>query len=129
MGYYMHHVSGRLRIKTPAVKRNNAAGHEIKNMLSTMSGIFTIYINLTTGSILIHYDPNTLHYQEIIALLHEQGYFDVSKVVTKSRNPGMSASRAGKLVGEVALSILVDKTLGGPVISIITVLLKAVAGK
>ena len=127
MSYYIHHVTGRLRIKTPAIKRNNEAGNAIRKMLGSMSGIVTIFINLTTGSILIHYDPNILNYKAIISLLEKQGFFDITRAAEQGGHSQIFSSKAGRIAGEVAFSILLDRTLGSPVGSLISVLIKAVA--
>jgi copper chaperone CopZ len=128
--YYIHHVPGRLRIRTPEMKSNHAASDEVKKMLSTMRGILTIYINLTTGSIIVHYDPDILHYKEIVNALHNQGYFDISQALTANgQYPDRSFSKAGKLVGEIVFSILVDKSLGSPAFSILSTLVKAAASR
>jgi hypothetical protein len=50
MSYYIHNVPGRLRIKSPIVRRNDNAASDIRKGLSEMSGIATVDINLTLFS-------------------------------------------------------------------------------
>ncbi len=127
MSHYIHHVSGRLRIKHPVIKGNHEAGEVIRKTLSTLNGIVTIYINFTTGSIIIHYDPNILHYKDIITILQKHGYVNVTKASANGGHSRMLSSKAGRIAGEVVFSILLDRTLGGPFGSIVSVLIKAVA--
>jgi len=83
--YYIHNVPGRLRLKSPVVRKNQEVADEIKKMLGTMNGIAVVEINLVTGSILINYNPKTLQYKDIISLLQKKGYFDMSKAMTNDK--------------------------------------------
>ena len=82
MTCYMHHVPGRLRIRTPLVKNNKNAAAEVERLLLTTPGVDDVTINLTTGSCLVKYDPSKARRDDIISLLSGKGYFDRSKAVT-----------------------------------------------
>jgi len=82
MTCYMHHVPGRLRIRTPLVKNNKNAATEVERLLLTMPGVDDVTITLTTGSCLVKYDPSMTKRDDIISLLSGEGYFDRSKAVT-----------------------------------------------
>ena len=82
MSYYLHHVPGRLRIKTPRVKNNRFIVEEIKHLLSSLSGIDFYEVNTVTGSIIIHYEPRYISEDTIIRLLEEAGYFDLSNAIS-----------------------------------------------
>src|SRR5271157_4001438 len=79
---YIHNVPGRVRIKNDVLKRNSDSVDEIRKVLSTIRGIGTVDINLTTGSILIHYNPKVTNYEEIAGILKNRGFFDSSRAVT-----------------------------------------------
>lgn len=79
---YIHNVPGRVRIKNDVLKRNPDSADEIRKALSTISGICTVDINLTTGSILVHYNSRMTNGGEIAGLLESRGLFDYSKAVT-----------------------------------------------
>lgn len=123
MSYYIHKVPGRLRVKTPVVKRNQEAADEIRKILSTMNGIATVDINLTTGSILINYNPKTVEDKDIINTLQRKGYFDTSKALTSDEYLQKAASRAGSLVGKAIFGTFVDKALEGSALSLLTLLI------
>lgn len=123
MSYYIHNVPGRLRIKTPVVKRNQEVADEIRKILSTISGIATVDINLTTGSILINYNPKAVEDKDIVNTLQRKGYFDTSKALTNDQYIHKAASQAGNLVGKVIFGTFVDKALEGSAISLITLLI------
>jgi|SRR5208283_1884591 len=79
---YIHNVPGRVRIKSDDLKRNPDFVNAIREALSTIMGIGTVDINLTTGSILINYNPKVTNYEEIVVFLKRGGFFDSSKSVT-----------------------------------------------
>jgi len=79
---YIHNVPGRVRIKSAVLKRNPDSVNEIRKALSTIVGIGTVDINLTTGSILIHYNPKVTNCEEIVVFLKRGGFFDSSRAVT-----------------------------------------------
>jgi copper chaperone CopZ len=82
MSYYLHHVPGRLRVKSPLVRKNQEVAEEVENLLTLTPGVHSVKSNLTTGSILINYRPEKLDREDIIDLLSEKGYFDKSKAIT-----------------------------------------------
>jgi len=123
MSYYVHNVPGRLRVKSPLVKRNDDAAGEIKKILSTLNGIATVDVNLTTGSILINYNPKTIHHSDIISTLQRKGYFDTSKAITNNEYIQRAASQAGHIVGKAIFASFVDKALEGSALSLITLLI------
>lgn len=79
---YIHNVPGRVRIKNDVLKRNPDSADKIRKALSTIGGICTVDINLTTGSILVHYNPKVTNGREIAGLLESRGFFDSSKAIT-----------------------------------------------
>jgi copper chaperone CopZ len=123
MSYYIHNVPGRLRVKTPAVKRNQDAADEIKKILSTMNGIATVDINLTTGSILINYNPKTIEGKDIVNTLQRKGHFDTSQAITNDQYIQRAASKAGNVVGKAIFGTFVEKALEGSALSLITLLI------
>ncbi len=123
MSYYVHNVPGRLRVKTPVVKRNKEVADEIRKILSTIHGIATVDINLTTGSILINYNPKTADDKDIVNTLQRKGYFDTSKALTNDQYIQTAASRAGSLIGKAIFGTFVESALEGSALSLITLLI------
>ncbi|MGD0283549.1 MAG: HMA2 domain-containing protein [Dissulfurispiraceae bacterium] len=79
---YIHNVPGRVRIKSDVLKRNPDSVDKIRKALSTIMGIGTVDINLTTGSILINYNPKVTNCEEISVFLKRGGFFDSSRAIT-----------------------------------------------
>lgn len=56
MSHYVHHVPGRLRVKTPVLKRQEHRAREIKTYLESIEGVFDVDVSTVTGSAVIRYD-------------------------------------------------------------------------
>lgn len=123
MNYYIHHVPGRLRIKSPIIKNNKYIAEELKKSLSTLYGVATVDINLTTGSILINYNKTAISSNEIINLLERKGYFDSSKALTNDDYIHQAASKAGALIGKSIFSSFTGMALKDTPLSFLTILI------
>ena len=99
---YIHNVPGRVRIKSDVLKRNSDFVDEIRKALSTIRGIGTVDINLTTGSILIHYNPKVTNCEEIVGFLEKGGFFDSSRAVT---NDEYLKEKVSKVVETVLMAV------------------------
>ena len=74
MAYYIHHVPGRLRVKTLAVKRNEHLARVVKGFLADRQGVSAVDVNIVTGSIVVNYDKHILSSDTILRSLREMGY-------------------------------------------------------
>ena len=68
--------------------------------LSTLAGIGVVDINLTTGSILIHYNPEAVTVATIVDMLERKGYFDRSKAIPNDEYLRNGLSKAGSHSGK-----------------------------
>ncbi|HEX8949910.1 MAG TPA: hypothetical protein VF790_13155 [Dissulfurispiraceae bacterium] len=123
MSCYMHHIPGRLRIKSPAIKRNSAAAGELKAMLGAVHGVETVGINPLTGSVLVHYNPKSLHHEYIVGALREKGYFNPSQIVPGSGLSGKALSGAGVIVEKAIVDHLMERIIESSVRSLVALLL------
>lgn len=123
MSYYIHNVPGRLRIKTPAVKKNQNAADNIRKMLGTINGIAVVEINILTGSILVNYNPAAVHFNDIVNLLQKKGYFDASQALTNDEYIHKASSRIGSIVGKAVFGAVVEKGLEGSALSFLFALI------
>ncbi|MGH8502152.1 MAG: HMA2 domain-containing protein [Gammaproteobacteria bacterium] len=71
---YIHHVQGRLRIRCPRLKRNQAQADEVQKILESRGGIRACEINVLTGSVLIRYDAAFTSAPGIVEYLQGLGY-------------------------------------------------------
>lgn len=102
MSYYIHDVPGRLRVKSPIIKRNKDAADEVERLVGMVDGVHMVDVNLLTGSLLVNYNPKIAKYHDIVNLLQTNGYFDHSKAITNDQYIHQAASK----VSELAISVL-----------------------
>lgn len=74
MSHYIHHVPGRLRLKTPALRRNEGEGVRARKWLEGLAGVLSSEVNTVTGSLIIKYDKDAVSAQSLLASLRERGY-------------------------------------------------------
>jgi copper chaperone CopZ len=79
----VHHVPGRLRLRSAALKGDARAGEEIKERLAAIAGIRSLTVNPKTGSLLLEYDPAVIAPERIVGLLASRG-FTFSTAATES---------------------------------------------
>jgi Heavy metal associated domain 2 len=119
MSYYIHNVPGRLRIKSPLLRRNREVGDELRKTLSTIRGVATVDFNPTTGSLLINYNHKTTQHEDIVGLLERKGYFDRTRATTNEGYLHATAEKTGRVIGKVALGMAVEKALEGSALSLL----------
>ncbi|MEA1990609.1 MAG: hypothetical protein U9N58_00205, partial [Thermodesulfobacteriota bacterium] len=100
MSYYVHSVPGRLRVKTPLVKRNRTSANHVEELMKQLTGVKSTAVNTATGSIVVYHCPKTISCDAILNTLENDGFFDRSKVISHDRYIHESASKAGQMVGK-----------------------------
>ncbi len=71
----MHHVPGRMRIRSEAVKGNEPRALEAERLLRAVAGVRSVRANTVTGSIVIEYQPGLADLAALAQMLHERGFF------------------------------------------------------
>lgn len=73
MSHYIHHVPGRMRIRTPILKRNEKRAQAVQALVTAQTGVKTAEVNTITGSVVIHYDPKRTTSTALFDLLKQEG--------------------------------------------------------
>jgi len=123
MSYYIHHVQGRLRVKTPLIKGNPSAAQDVKRLLRKIQGVEVAQVNTVTGSAVIYYEPKAVSSQEILDILEEAGYFDLSKALTNDQHVYAAAAHTGGILWKVLAGALVERAFQGSALSLLAVLI------
>ena len=123
MSHYLHSVPGRLRVKTPQLKGDEARAEEVRRMLLAFEGVSDIRINTVTGSILVMYDAGRVDYREFLETLREGELFDYSKTVTNDQYIYAASLKAGMILRKALVGTLVDKALEGSAFSLLAALI------
>jgi copper chaperone CopZ len=121
--FYIHNVPGRVRIRSDVIKKNLRAGYEVRMGLSTLMGVGTVHINLTTGSILIYYNPKVVKVADIIAVLERKGYFDRTKAISNDEYFRNGFSKAGETVLKTIIETFIGNVMGNTPLSFLMFLL------
>jgi hypothetical protein len=69
MSPYLHHVPGRLRLKTRSLKNSGAKAAEIRALFAQLPGIKAVELNLVTGSMLVRYETAGITSAKILGFL------------------------------------------------------------
>lgn len=123
MGYYLHEIPGRLRIKIPALRRNQENAREIQVLLRNLSGVKTTSVNTVTGSMIVNYDPEFLSSSAILAFLSRERYIDLAEAVSSQEYIEKSLGSIGRAASKALLGLALDRALQGSPLSILTVLI------
>jgi len=124
MSFYMHNTPGRLRIKSPLVKRNENVSYEVRKILGATNGIATVDVNLTTGQPADQLTIRKLsNMMTLVDLLHRNGYFDKAKAVTHDEYIHSAASKAGSFIGKSVLGSVLGMALEGTPLSLLALLI------
>lgn len=72
--HYIHHVPGRLRVRTAVVKGNEKRATAVKALLQSTEGVRAVAVNPLTGSVTIHYDEKITNSSAVLDVLNREGY-------------------------------------------------------
>lgn len=123
MGYYLHVVPGRVRVKIPLIKGDERKAQDIESNLTNLRGVHSVSANSLTGSVVVCYDSDLVGSDDILQILKKQGYFDESKVVTNDQYIQNAASKVGQSIGKALFGLAIEKAFEGSGLSILAALI------
>ena len=123
MKHYLHHIPGRLRVKTPIVRQNPNFAQEVQTILDPIEGINSVIINPVTGSILIEYSAETVASVKILNILKRAGYLDLSKTVTNDQYIQAKFSKTAGIFWSAVSGAFIETALAGTGLSFLAFLL------
>jgi cell division FtsZ-interacting protein ZapD len=132
MNHYIHHVPGRMRVKSPLIKGNEKEAARLRNLLVGVEGVLSHEVKSITGSILISYDTALTQAPQILAFLEEHNYLKLTGTL-RQRNyipaPQRShplrelGSSMGKAFGKAVVNIAVEKLAERSAMALISAIL------
>lgn len=122
MKHYVHHTPGRLRIKIQSIRHNPEERKAIHRVLPDIEGVERVSVNPVTGSVLIHFDEDTVFHWQILHFLGEKGYFDASGEIAGNRT-SKQKTIAEELIGKAIFNWTVGKALENAGLSFLSVLI------
>lgn len=123
MSTYVHHVPGRLRIRSAAVKRNPEAAAFARQHLSAVAGVLSAEASAVTGSVTLRYDPAAISHHDIFAELRRAGYAHGSPAEEGPAGPESAVNRYADVIAEKIAAFVVKKVLERSAVALIGALI------
>ncbi|MEW5791641.1 MAG: HMA2 domain-containing protein [Pseudomonadota bacterium] len=126
--HYIHDTPGRLRIKIRALKKNDNAARGFKSFLEELDGIRSVCVNLTTGSVTIHYDHQLFDARAILQALQRQGLLETPvpapvKVTGGNTVLDRAIGHAAETLGRAVFDRLMEKAVERAAMAVIAAVL------
>lgn len=118
MSHSIHHVPGRLRVRSSAFRCRPAEAQAAQNRLVAIDGVTQVRLNGHAGSITIHYDPERMTKQALLDVMKDLGCTQTMS----GKNPAV-ASKAGALFGKALVGAVINKAVERSAFKLVSVLL------
>jgi len=105
VSHYIHHIPGRLRVRSAAIRRNEFRAEALKALLKSAEGVNSAEVNTLTGSIVVRYDPALTSGQSVADMLRDRGYLTSSTLGDTSAPARDLAAFGGEIGGLVAKKV------------------------
>jgi hypothetical protein len=106
---YVHHVPGRLRVRSRCLKRDRMAGLAACDAVRLIEGVTEAVTNPATGSVTVRYEQRRTSVGTIWQVLHREGVVASPYPAIEGKPPG-TVETGGN--GPTALEKLADTVLG-----------------
>jgi len=102
MSHYVHHVPGRLRIRTKSFRCNPLVARSVEQDLRATEGVTSVRHNERNGSLTIEYTPSPEVQGQVLQLLTEAGCLPTASGVGRGADSGIAATFGKAVVAAVA---------------------------
>ncbi|HJW81412.1 MAG TPA: hypothetical protein VJ396_04125 [Acidiferrobacterales bacterium] len=110
MAHYIHHVPGRLRIRSPRLKRDAAYAEAAEAFVLTIGGVTAARANSVTGSITLTYQRDVVSAESILNALAQHGYYQPELAQHADHQLPAMAARAGDALGKALFGMALEKS-------------------
>jgi hypothetical protein len=93
---YVHDLPGRLRVRTPLLKRGNA--EHVAKLLSGVAGVKRVEPNPVTGSVVIFYDENIVAGDNLLENVRRH-----AKLSIRAKKPHLQVSECGRRESQLSI--------------------------
>ncbi|KAA6185805.1 heavy-metal-associated domain-containing protein [Thiohalocapsa marina] len=107
MSQYIHHVPGRIRVRSKAFRCQNDKALLARSQLLALEGVRNVEINTRAASILVQYDPERLSRPELFAALEEVGCIDA----VRHDRASSPTAKIGETFGKTLVGVVVQKAV------------------
>lgn len=123
MTTYIHHVPGRLRVRSSFLRRNDIKARTTQAHLTGQNGILSAEVNATTGSLLIHYDTSRIDVQSIFQSLRSLGITHHSTELYRPHTVQTAMAQAADGLTDRFASKLVEAVLERSAVALVAALI------
>jgi copper chaperone CopZ len=123
MGHYIHHVPGRLRIRTPLLKRDNERARAAEEFLQSIEGVTSVRANTVTGSITLTYECGIVGSEAILDAAARRGYYRPEAARHADGQLHDMAARTGDTLGKMVFGFVVKEAVERSAVALIGALL------
>ncbi len=120
MSCYLHHVPGRIRIKTPTIKGCPETALELEKKVRAIYGVRDAIANTLTGSLLVNYDPDVIEARAILEVVAQELRLDMSLAEGHDRYMEEALSKTGEKFGKAVLGIALGWVFEGSPLGLLT---------
>jgi hypothetical protein len=103
---YLHHVPGRLRVRSKVFRCNSISQNMALRKLRALDGVSTVRLNSKAGSVIVCYDTEKIGPTKILDLLNACKCIQTAPIITQH---GPKERNITSEIGKMALSVLVSK--------------------
>jgi copper chaperone CopZ len=121
MVHFIHHVPGRLRVKTATIKGRGVLADKAIAHLGALEGITSAAANPVTGSIVINYDAARMSAGRVLDSLRQGGY--IQEVVDGHPERPAAGSRLAGRVGDTLLNKVIETVVERSAVALIGALI------
>jgi nitrate reductase NapAB chaperone NapD len=112
MAHYIHHIPGRLRVRSATIKGKPRQAEAAQRAVLRMPGVLSAEVSTTTGSIVVTYDVQAVNPDTLLPALQELTGIggDVALNTASGRIQATKDSQGTlSLIGKTVAGILVEK--------------------
>lgn len=106
MSHYIHHVPGRLRVRSKAFLCNPSKARSLEGRLRAIDGVLAIKYNARIGSLTIQYDPVSGAEKRVMGALMEIGCLPLVRPAPPAAGPSLSSA-----FGKAMITALAQQTV------------------
>jgi len=122
---YLHHVPGRLRVRSKSLRCNTSSHGGALRQLRAQKGVHSVRHNAKAGCVTVCYDVRTANPDALLSLIEREclpsrASRPVKSQVTRRSAKGQGAGIAGE-IGRMALGALVNRGVGYSISSLLGV--------
>jgi copper chaperone CopZ len=123
MAHYIHHVPGRLRVRTQLLKRDENRARAAEQIVQAIYGVTSARANALTGSITVNFQRDVVSADTVLETLAARGYYEPGKARHADGQLHDLAARAGDAAGKALFGLVFEKAVERSAMALIGALL------